>query len=100
MLELKDYFDAESAGQIVEVGADALIAGFLAAFISGLIACTWMIKLVKNAKLDYFAIYCVIVGLIAIAYDLEDTNGTEIYGTTYHTIHNIPGDPQPRTSSS
>lgn len=70
MLELKDYFDAESAGQIVEVGADALIAGFLAAFISGLIACTWMIKLVKNAKLDYFAIYCVVVGLIAITYDL------------------------------
>ena len=70
LLELKDYFDAESAGQIVEVGADALIAGFLAAFISGLVACTWMIKLVKNAKLDYFAIYCVIVGFIAITYQL------------------------------
>ncbi|MEL6250621.1 MAG: undecaprenyl-diphosphate phosphatase [Bacteroidota bacterium] len=70
LLELKDYFDAESAGQIVEVGADALIAGFLAAFISGLVACTWMIKLVKNAKLDYFAIYCVVVGFIAITYQL------------------------------
>ncbi|MEM8891340.1 MAG: undecaprenyl-diphosphate phosphatase [Bacteroidota bacterium] len=70
LLELKDYFDAESAGQIVEVGADALIAGFLAAFISGLVACTWMIKLVKNAKLDYFAIYCVVVGFIAITYEL------------------------------
>jgi len=70
LLELKDYFEAESAGQIVEVGADALIAGFLAAFISGLVACTWMIKLVKNAKLDYFAIYCVIVGFIAITYQL------------------------------
>lgn len=68
MLELKDYFDAENAGQIVEVGADVLIAGFLAAFISGLIACTWMIKIVKNAKLDYFAFYCIIVGLIAVVY--------------------------------
>lgn len=43
-----------------------LSIGFIAAFISGLIACTWMIKLVKNSKLSYFSIYCVIVGLIAI----------------------------------
>ena len=44
----------------------ALAMGFLAAFISGILACTWMIKLVKNSKLVYFAIYCFIVGLIAI----------------------------------
>lgn len=41
--------------------------GFIAAFISGLLACTWMIRLVKNSKLIYFAIYCLIVGFIAIA---------------------------------
>lgn len=70
VLELKDYFDAEQAGQIVEVGADVLIAGFLAAFIAGLAACTWMISMVKNAKLDYFAFYCIVVGVIAITYDL------------------------------
>ncbi|MEM6800113.1 MAG: undecaprenyl-diphosphate phosphatase [Bacteroidota bacterium] len=70
MLELKKYFDAENAGEFVEVGTDVLIAGFLAAFISGLIACTWMIKIVKNAKLDYFAFYCIIVGLIAMGYGL------------------------------
>ena len=40
--------------------------GFITAFISGLIACTWMIKLVKQSKLTYFSIYCVVVGLIAI----------------------------------
>lgn len=43
-----------------------LSIGFIAAFVSGLLACTWMIKLVKNSKLSYFSIYCVIVGLIAI----------------------------------
>lgn len=43
-----------------------LLIGFLAAFVSGLAACTWMIKLVKNSKLIYFSIYCIIVGLIAI----------------------------------
>ena len=44
--------------------------GFIAAFSSGLIACTWMIKLVKKSKLSYFSIYCVIVGLIAIGFGL------------------------------
>jgi len=48
----------------------ALGAGFVAAFISGLFACTWMIALVKKSKLSYFAIYCVIVGLIAIVFSL------------------------------
>jgi undecaprenyl-diphosphatase len=43
-----------------------LSAGFLAAFIAGLLACTWMIKLVRNSKLKYFSIYCLLVGLIAI----------------------------------
>jgi undecaprenyl-diphosphatase len=48
----------------------SLSIGFIAAFIAGLFACTWMIKLVKNSKLSYFAIYCVVVGLIAITYAL------------------------------
>ena len=47
-------------------GIGYLSAGFLAAFIAGIIACTWMIKLVKNSKLSYFSIYCLIVGVIAI----------------------------------
>ena len=46
----------------------AMGAGFIAAFIAGLAACTWMIKLVRKSKLSYFAIYCLIVGLIAIVY--------------------------------
>ncbi|AZJ33369.1 MULTISPECIES: undecaprenyl-diphosphate phosphatase [Tenacibaculum] len=47
-----------------------LSAGFVAAFISGLLACTWMIALVKKSKLSYFSLYCAIVGLIAIGYSL------------------------------
>ena len=46
----------------------AMGAGFIAAFIAGLAACTWMIRLVKKSKLSYFAIYCLIVGIIAIAF--------------------------------
>lgn len=48
----------------------SLSIGFIAAFIAGLFACTWMISLVKKSKLTYFAIYCVIVGLIAITFSL------------------------------
>ena len=49
----------------------SLTLGFIAAFISGLIACTWMIKLVRQSKLTYFSIYCIIVGLIAIFISLQ-----------------------------
>jgi undecaprenyl-diphosphatase len=48
----------------------SLSAGFIAAFIAGLFACTWMITIVKKSKLQYFAIYCFIVGLIAIGFSL------------------------------
>lgn len=48
----------------------SLSVGFIAAFIAGLFACTWMIAIVKKSKLQYFAIYCFIVGLIAIGYTL------------------------------
>lgn len=48
----------------------ALSIGFVAAFVAGLFACTWMIALVKKSKLSYFAIYCVIVGVIAITFSL------------------------------
>ncbi|WP_027138322.1 undecaprenyl-diphosphate phosphatase [Gaetbulibacter saemankumensis] len=48
----------------------ALSVGFVAAFVSGLFACTWMIALVKKSKLSYFAIYCIIIGLFAIIYSL------------------------------
>lgn len=44
-----------------------LTAGFIAAFITGMLACTWMIKLVKNSKLSYFSVYCFIVAALAIA---------------------------------
>ena len=44
----------------------ALIIGFIAAFVTGCFACKWMINLVKKGKLVWFAIYCAIVGVLAI----------------------------------
>jgi len=54
-----------------EITADSaqmmpLTIGFVTAFVTGLLACTWMIKIVKSSKLSYFAIYCIVVGIIAI----------------------------------
>lgn len=71
LLDFKHIF-APSAEYIAEHGAAAslpmssLVVGFIAAFVSGCIACKWMISLVQNCKLIYFAIYCAIVGCIAI----------------------------------
>ena len=45
----------------------SLFVGFVAAFLSGCLACKWMINIVKKGKLIYFAIYCAIAGLVTIA---------------------------------
>ncbi|MBE6192308.1 MAG: undecaprenyl-diphosphate phosphatase [Rikenellaceae bacterium] len=44
-----------------------LVAGFVTAFITGCIACKWMIDIVKRGKLIWFAIYCAIAGVVALA---------------------------------
>ena len=47
-----------------------MIFGFFGAFLAGLWACRWMINLVRQGRLIYFAIYCGIVGSIALGYAL------------------------------
>lgn len=47
-----------------------LSIGFVAAFLTGLLACTWMIKLVKSSKLSYFAYYCFVAAAVAILFGL------------------------------
>ena len=49
------------------VGTSALVAGFLAAFVVGCLACKYMINIVKRGKLIWFAIYCAVVGIVAIS---------------------------------
>ena len=46
----------------------ALVVGFVAAFVSGIAACKWMIGIVRRGKLIYFAYYCVAVGAVTLAY--------------------------------
>jgi undecaprenyl-diphosphatase len=65
----KDIYDG-SMNSDNGIGFLPLIVGFAAAFISGLLACKWMIGIVKKGKLIYFAIYCFLIGTIAIVYTL------------------------------
>ena len=60
------------SGDLAETQTEAslLIIGFIAAFVAGLVACQWMIALVKKSQLKYFSFYCMIVGIIAIIYTL------------------------------
>jgi undecaprenyl-diphosphatase len=62
----KDILGGEISLENAQIGTMAV--GFVAAFISGLFACSWMITLVRKSKLSYFAIYCAIIGLLAIIY--------------------------------
>ncbi len=53
-----------------DISGTALTVGFLAAFLSGCLACKWMINIVKKGKLIYFAIYCAIAGAVTLAMSL------------------------------
>lgn len=68
LLDAMKLFKGESLG--AEIGTVPLIVGFIAAFVSGCVACKWMIGIVKKGKLIYFAYYCAIVGVAAVAYSL------------------------------
>jgi undecaprenyl-diphosphatase len=62
----KDILSGDLAASQTE--SSLLIAGFIAAFIAGLIACKWMIALVKKSQLKYFSYYCFVIGAGAIIY--------------------------------
>ena len=62
----KDILSGEMVSE--SAGLIPLIAGFVAAFITGLIACKWMISLVKKSQLKYFSYYCFTIGILAIIF--------------------------------
>ena len=66
LLDVKEIY--ETGGSDLNISIFTLVVGFIAAFISGLFAVSWMISLVKKAKLKYFAYYCFLVGAGATIY--------------------------------
>lgn len=66
LLDVKDMASLGVSTAMAGLSPSALIVGFLAAFISGLFACRWMISIVKKGKLIWFAVYCAVVGITVI----------------------------------
>jgi len=63
---LDSFGDEAAASAASSPNFVLLVAGFTAAFFTGWLACVWMIRLVKACQLTYFAIYCFVVGTIAV----------------------------------
>ena len=59
-----------TAAVMGDISLGVLAVGFIAAFVSGCVACKWMINIVKRGKLGYFSIYCAIVGVITLLLSL------------------------------
>ena len=68
LLDIKDMIEVGFGEAMGGLSPVAAIVGFLSAFIAGCFACKWMINLVKKGKLIWFAVYCVIVGVVAIIF--------------------------------
>lgn len=65
LLDIKDMLGLEAAGEQA-IGFVPIMVGFLASFIVGCLACKWMLSIVKKGKLIWFAVYCLIVGIICL----------------------------------
>ena len=59
-------FAASSSG----ISALSLTLGALTAFVSGYIACRWMIRIVQKARLRWFALYCVAAAAFCFIFQL------------------------------
>ncbi len=64
----KDVMDGNISSETTDLMP--LAVGFAAAFVAGLLACTWMISLVKKSQLRYFSYYCFVVGFGSILFTL------------------------------
>ncbi len=71
LLDVKDMVSNISGGgeAMDSIGLMPMLVGFLAAFVSGCLACKWMLNIVKKGKLVWFAVYCVIVGALCLIFN-------------------------------
>jgi undecaprenyl-diphosphatase len=63
LLKFKDFLEAPTSTQD---NALPYLVGFIAAFATGLLACQWLVTIVQRGKIAYFAIYCFVIGAIAV----------------------------------
>jgi len=60
----KDILDGTLAS--TDLSVEVLGSGFIAAFLSGILACSWMIRLVQKSQLKYFAYYCLALAVFVL----------------------------------
>ena len=65
-----EILDLASATEPSAIATSSLVIGAVTAFSSGLIACSWMLKIVKKGKLSYFSAYTALAGATAIYFAL------------------------------
>ncbi len=69
--EIKDFLEMSAVDRAaMDLEILPTVVGFIAALISGVLACQWMIRLVKKSKLRYFSYYCWLIGIIGLVYTL------------------------------
>lgn len=68
LLDVKDMAELGVSQAMAGLSPMALAVGFIAAFVSGCLACQWMVNLVKKGKLIWFAVYCAVVGIATIIF--------------------------------
>lgn len=64
--EIKGFDEGTSTIIENSIGILPLVCGFVAAFVSGLFACKWMIAILKKFNLYPFAVYTFIIGVLCI----------------------------------
>lgn len=65
-----EVMELAAAAEPSATATSSLLTGAMAAFLSGLLACSWMLKIVRHGKLAYFSIYTAIAGILAIYFGL------------------------------
>lgn len=70
LLDFKDMLEVGVEEAMAGISATSLIIGFVAAFVTGCLACKLMINLVKKGKMIWFAIYCAVVGLAVLLWQI------------------------------
>lgn len=69
LLDMRKVFSlAPDAADATTVGPLAVAVGFVAAFVVGCLACKWMLDIVKRGKLIWFAVYCVMAGVLCLVF--------------------------------
>ena len=67
---LLDTYKIYAGKEVMDIAIFPAIVGFIAAFAAGCFACRFMIEIVRRQRLTWFAVYCAIIGTVAIIAEL------------------------------